>query len=81
MMSTLPDGPSGGRAGPGRPLLVADEAAADDQALDLARSLIQPKQPDLAVDPLDRCATDSSRACHGNTPDDTGKTVTADSRG
>jgi hypothetical protein len=36
------------------PLLVPDEGAADDQALDLARSLVQPKQPDLAVDPLDR---------------------------
>ena len=42
------------RAGTGRPLLVADEAAADDQPLDLARALVQPEQPDLAVDPLDR---------------------------
>ena len=34
--------------------LITVEGSADDQPLDLAGALVQPKQPDLAVDPLDR---------------------------
>src|SRR5579871_1713893 len=43
-------------SGPRGPLAAApaDQGAADDQPLDLARSLIQAQQADVAVDPLDR---------------------------